>query len=67
METQPHPLRGVSDGIAAGNVRRLRQRRTQKTVCLHLQQSDRYRRRAFAVFSKPFASSTRPPRDAATI
>ncbi|HGG9311387.1 TPA: hypothetical protein ACJJ9K_000828 [Neisseria meningitidis] len=50
METQPHPLRGVSDGIAAGNVRRLRQRRTQKTVCLHLQQSDRYRRRAFAVF-----------------
>ncbi|WP_301912484.1 hypothetical protein [Neisseria viridiae] len=47
----------------AGRFRR--QRRTQKTVRLRLQQSDRYRRRAFAVFSKPFASSTRPPRDAA--
>ncbi|WP_301668347.1 hypothetical protein [Neisseria basseii] len=65
-ETQPHPPPGVSDGTTAvGNVRRLRQRRTQKTVRLRLQQSDRYRRRAFAVFSKPFASSTRPPRDAA--
>ncbi|MBH5937475.1 hypothetical protein I7K81_03670 [Neisseria meningitidis] len=44
-KTQPHPPPGVSDGTtAAGNVRRLRQRRTQKTVRLRLQQSDRYRR-----------------------
>ncbi|ADO31169.1 hypothetical protein NMBB_0741 [Neisseria meningitidis alpha710] len=43
-KTQPHPPPGVSDGTAAArNVRRLRHRRTQKTVCLHLQQSDRYR------------------------